>query len=66
MLSAAMGEALYPHPHWQRLGATWESFYPPSGLVEETQALLAALQTSMPAFVALLINHRPKCCAVAH
>jgi hypothetical protein len=60
MLSAAMGEALYPHPQWRRLCATWESFYPPSGLVEETQALLAALQASMPAFVALLVNHRAK------
>jgi hypothetical protein len=60
MLSAAMGEALYPHPQWRRLCAMWESFYPPSGLVEETQALLAALQASMPAFVELLVNHRPK------
>ena len=30
-LSAAMGEALYPHPQWQQLSATWESFYPPYG-----------------------------------
>jgi hypothetical protein len=60
MLSAAMGEALYPHPQWRRLRATWESFYPPSGVVEKTQALLAALQASMPAFVALLVNHRAK------
>jgi hypothetical protein len=60
MLSAAMGEALYPHPQWRRLCATWVSFYPPAGLVEETQTLLAALQVSMPAFVALLVNHRPK------
>ena len=60
MLSAAMGEALYPHPQWRRLARLWESFYPPVGLVEETQTLLAQLQASMPAFVALLVNHRPK------
>ena len=30
-LSAAIGDALYPHPQWQRLSATWESFYPPDG-----------------------------------
>jgi hypothetical protein len=59
-LSAAIGEALYPHPQWRRLSATWEALYPPSGLVHETLALLEALQTSMPAFVALLINHRPR------
>jgi hypothetical protein len=59
-LSAAMGEALYPHPQWQQLSATWESFYPLSGAAQETQALLEALQASMPAFVTLLVNHRPR------
>jgi hypothetical protein len=59
-LSAAMGEALYPHPQWQRLSATWESFYPPSGVAPETHALLEALQASMPTFVALLVDHRPE------
>jgi hypothetical protein len=58
-LSAAIGEALYPHPQWRQLSATWEAFYPTSGLARETQSLLEALQESMPAFVALLINHRP-------
>jgi hypothetical protein len=59
-LSAAMGEALYPHPQWRQLAALWESFYPPSELAQTTRDLLAALQAGMPAFVALLINHRPK------
>jgi hypothetical protein len=59
-LSAAIGEALYPHPQWQRMSAMWDSFYPPGGLSSQTQDLLAALQASMPAFVSLLVNHRPK------
>ena len=59
-LSAAIGEALYPHPQWRQLSATWEAFYPTSSLAQETQSLLEALQASMPAFVALLINHRPR------
>ena len=59
-LSGAIGAALYPDPQWRQLSATWEAFYPPSGLGQETQALLEALQASMPAFVAVLINHRPK------
>lgn len=59
-LSAAIGAALYPHPQWQRVSALWESYYPPVGLAAETQDLLARLLESMPAFVALLINHRPK------
>jgi hypothetical protein len=59
-LSAAIGEALYPHPQWQRLGALWESYYPPAGLDPQVQHLLAQLLESMPAFVTLLINHRPR------
>lgn len=59
-LSAAIGEALYPHPQWQRLGALWESYYPPAGLEPQVQHLLAQLLQSMPAFVTLLINHRPR------
>jgi hypothetical protein len=59
-LSAAIGEALYPHPQWRRLSALWESYYPPVGLAAEAQFLLAQLLESMPAFVTLLINHRPK------
>ena len=59
-LSAAIGEALYPHPQWQRLSAMWDSFYPPAGLPPQTQDLLGRLQASMPAFVSLLINHRPR------
>jgi hypothetical protein len=59
-LSVAIGEALYPHPQWQRVSALWESYYPPVGLAAQTQDLLAQLLENMPAFVALLINHRPK------
>lgn len=59
-LSAAIGEALYPHPQWRQLSDAWQTFYPPAGLAQETQALLEALQASMPAFVALLIHHRPR------
>lgn len=59
-LSCAMGRALYPHPQWDALAALWESFYPTAGLDEERRWLLARLEASMPGFVTLLINHRPK------
>jgi hypothetical protein len=59
-LSAAIGEALYPHPQWRRLGALWESYYPPVGLAAEAQDVLAQLLESMPAFVSLLVNYRPR------
>lgn len=59
-LSAAIGEALYPHPQWRRLSDAWERFYPRHDVTPQTQAVLDALENSMPAFVALLINHRPR------
>ena len=59
-LSAAIGEALYPHPQWWRLSATWDAMYPLNGLAAEVQQLIGQLLASMPAFVSLLINHRPK------
>jgi hypothetical protein len=58
-LSCAMGKSLYPHPQWDRLARLWESFYPLAGLAPAQQQLLAQLQASMPALVALLVNHRP-------
>jgi hypothetical protein len=59
-LSCAIGDGLYPHPQWQRVAKLWESYYPTAGLDDERQALLARLQESVPEFVAVLINHRPK------
>jgi hypothetical protein len=58
-LSAAMGAALYPDPQWTALAATWEALYPRQGLKPAMQWLLAALEHSIPAFVSVLINHRP-------
>lgn len=59
-LSCAMGQALYPHPQWQRLAKLWEAFYPLNGLNDEQRQNYAALQATLPGLVALLVNHRPK------
>jgi len=59
-LSAAIGHALFPHPQWRRLTALWESYYPAVGLPPEIQTIIERMQGAMPAFVALLVNHRPK------
>jgi hypothetical protein len=59
-LSCAMGQALYPHPQWQRLSELWESYYPLTGLDAERQDSFTKLQATLPSFVALLVNHRPK------
>lgn len=59
-LSCAMGQALYPHPQWERLSRIWESFYPVDGLDHERRQLISMLEEGMSPFVSLLINHRPR------
>lgn len=59
-LSCAIGRALYPHPQWNAWEALWESFYPTEGLDDQKRRLLAVLQATMPAFVSLLVDHRPR------
>ena len=59
-LSCAIGNALYPHPQWQRLANVWESYYPVTGLDDKRRQLLRSLETSMPEFTRVLNNHRPE------
>jgi hypothetical protein len=59
-LSCAMGDALYPHPQWQQLAEIWESFYPLEGLPPERQQLLRQIEAGIPAFVGVLVSHRPR------
>lgn len=59
-LSCAMGRALYPHPQWERLSRLWEAFYPVDELGHERRQLINMLEESIPAFVTLLVNHRPR------
>ncbi len=59
-LSCAIGNGLYPHPQWQRVARLWESYYPIADLDDERRNMLARLEESLPEFVSVLINHRPK------
>jgi hypothetical protein len=59
-LSCAIGQALYPHPQWDRLSQLWESFYPPIDLSRPKRDLLDLLEETLPDFVALLVDHRPE------
>ena len=59
-LSCAIGNALYPHPQWDRLSQLWESFYPPIDLSQPKRDLLALMEEAFPDFVTLLIDHQPK------
>jgi hypothetical protein len=58
-LSYLMGNALYPDPQWGAVARLWASFYPTTGLTGEQRQVLTLLEESLPAFVALLVEHRP-------
>lgn len=58
-LSAALGNALYPHPQWERLARLWEALYPAAALSRASRRVLDALEATMPDLVRLLIEHRP-------
>jgi len=59
-LSCAVGRALYPDAQWNRLAALWQAMYPTATLKPAQRALIQLLEKTMPAFVRLLIEHRPK------
>jgi hypothetical protein len=60
-ISCALGEALYPHPQWDRIRALWSALYPP-----DTQGpdfdLIRSLQSHIPQLIAAILEHRPAAC----
>jgi hypothetical protein len=59
LLSAAIGDELYPHPQWTALAATWRSMYPVADLPPARQLEFARLEAGIPAFARMLVEHRP-------
>ena len=58
-LSCAIGQALYPDHQWRRIAGLWSRLYPVDGLRPEQLATIGGLMGTMPAFVELLLGHRP-------
>jgi hypothetical protein len=59
LLSAAMGEVLYPHPQWQALARTWQQLYPLDTAEPRSADQLDLLAGSIPDFLEVLLGHRP-------
>jgi hypothetical protein len=58
-LSGAIGRAFYPQPAWDRLTQLWESYYPLEGIEPRRREIFLRLERTIPALVAVLLNHRP-------
>jgi hypothetical protein len=59
MLSCAIGQALFPHPQWDRLAACWQAFYPLHTTSNDVRTVVEDLLQTMPEFAGLLADHRP-------
>lgn len=58
LISAAIGQALYPHRQWEELAATWRAMYPLAGLPAEHTAWIRACEAHLNDFVEVLLHHR--------
>lgn len=58
LISAAIGQAMYPHPQWKELAAIWRAMYPLSGLPAEHLAWIRNCEAHIENLVGLLLHHR--------
>src|ERR1035438_732046 len=54
-----MVKPLFPHPAWDQLAELWESYYPLDRVPEPELRIFRMLEKTIPALVAVLVNHRP-------
>lgn len=59
-VSSAFGKALYPDAQWQKIDRLWEKLYPMKSVSANQQQLIRQLEKVIPAFVKLVLEHRPK------
>ncbi|WP_426763955.1 hypothetical protein ACP3TD_15915 [Pseudarthrobacter sp. 1G09] len=57
LISAALGNALYPHPQWRELAAVWRAMYPVAGLPDHHLAWIRKRESHIGNLVEVLMNH---------
>ncbi len=60
LASAALGQAMYPHPQWGSVIAMWKEMYPLAGMQPEIVRLAQALERVLPEFSATVLNLAPR------
>lgn len=60
MVSATIGERLYPDPQWERLRSLWRQLYPPGGAPRPAAEAIDRLVPTIPALASVLAEHRPR------
>lgn len=57
LISAALGNALYPHPQWRELATVWRAMYPLTDLPAEHVAWIRNCESRIEDLVDLLMHH---------
>ena len=57
LISAAIGNALYPHPQWKELTTVWKAMYPLNGLPAGHAAWIRNCEARIQELIDLLMNH---------
>jgi hypothetical protein len=58
LLSAVVGDTLYPHPQWRALADTWRALYPVADLPAERRWAIERWEQGLPAMADLMACHR--------
>lgn len=58
-ISLGFGKVLYPEGQWDRLESLWETMYPKRNLKPQQLAIINNLESTIPLFAKLVIDHRP-------
>lgn len=57
LISAAIGNAFYPHPQWRELATVWREMYPLAGLPAEHAAWIRNCEARIGDLMDLLMHH---------
>ena len=57
LISAAIGNALYPHPQWRELATVWRAMYPLAGLPDDHVAWIRNCEAHIGDLVEVLVHH---------
>jgi hypothetical protein len=58
LISAAIGDALYPDPQWTAMRRIWKRLYPTDDLPPARRAELERVEAAIPDLVDLLLDHK--------
>ncbi|WP_209642137.1 hypothetical protein [Kibdelosporangium banguiense] len=60
LVSAGIGDRLYPDPQWTRLARLWRELYPPAGAAPGVAEVIDRLEPTIPELADLIATHTPE------